>query len=122
MYIVSKEAETVEVGRYIPPPPGASGPYAPRTEFSAVLPGSKQKIDESLQIDYPLTVNDPSILFPNEKQAISARKIRFCIGIASVNNLKKAERGKKKDHVYQASLAEAARQEIICSDTVEVMP
>lgn len=123
VYIVPKEAETVEIGRYIPPPPpGASGPYAPRTEFSAVLLGSKQKIDESLQIDYPLIVNDPSILFPNERQAISARKIRFCIGIASVNNLKKAERGKKKDHVYQASLAEAARQEIICSDTVEVMP
>lgn len=124
VYVVPKENGTVEIGQYLPPlPKGATGPYVPRTEFSAVLLKPKQRIEESLEINYPLIVNDPSdlsLLFANEKLAVSPLKIRFCLGIASTNGLTKSERGRQKNGIYSASLAEAARQEIICSDIVAI--
>lgn len=125
VYIVPKENDTAEIGQYIPPiPAGTSGPYIPKTEFSASLLNTKQKIEESMEIDYPLTVNDPGdvkSLLAVEKQMISARKVLFCLGVASNAGLEKSNRGRKKNGIYSASLAEAARQEIICSNTAEIV-
>lgn len=131
-YTFPREDKIFEIGQYEPVfPKGWSGPYIPRTEIPATIIKPQKTIEKTFEFAYPTDVFYPELMrlkmsvngeidSQDEKQTATPEKIQLCLGIASPSQTKPSQKSKKGKGFYSVSVFEMERQEIVCSDVIQL--